>query len=147
MTAALKCSRAAASSIICGGAHIRGVSDTIPIFNKGKHLTYTLRSLHTIFCAVDLYFVDYNKKIVNDVALYQELYNFLLSNAKIGLVWGGYFKNRDYGHFELAITDNLKEQLFTMAYSNPEYVEKHIKEYLNKQKAKKNINISNKKSL
>ncbi|MGC9006750.1 MAG: hypothetical protein ACP5JX_04155 [Sulfurihydrogenibium sp.] len=117
------------------------------IFNKGRHLTYTLRSLHCIFCAVDMYFIDNDKNIINDVSLYQELYNFLLSNAKIGLVWGGFFKNKDYGHYELAITDNLKEQLFAMAYSNPEYVEKHIKEYLNKQKAKKNINISNKKSL
>ncbi len=114
------------------------------IFNKGKHLTYTLRSLHCIFCAVDLYFVDDNKKIINDGGLYEELYHFLLNNAKIGLAWGGYFKNKDYGHFELAITDNLKEQLFVMGYSSPAFVEKHIENYLKKVKAKKNIEISKK---
>ncbi|MGC8869001.1 MAG: hypothetical protein ACP5P7_05020 [Sulfurihydrogenibium sp.] len=116
------------------------------IFKRGKHLTYTLRSLHCIFSAVDLYFVDKDKKIINDVALYQELYGFLLDNSKIGLSWGGFYKNRDLGHFELAMSDILKEQLFTMQYSNVEYVEKHIESYLKKAKAKKNIEISKTKS-
>ncbi|MGC9188493.1 MAG: hypothetical protein ACP5F0_04275 [Sulfurihydrogenibium sp.] len=90
--------------------------------------------------------MDKDKNIINDVALYQELYGFLLENSKIGLAWGGYYKNRDLGHFELAMTDILKEQLFTMQYSNVEYVEKHIESYLRKVKAKKNIEISKTKS-
>jgi hypothetical protein len=116
------------------------------IFQRGKHLTYTLRSLHCIFSAVDLYFVDKDKKIINDGALYEELYHFRLENSKIGLSWGGYYKNRDLGHYELAMSDILKEQLFTMQYSSVEYVEKHIESYLKKVKAKKNIEISKTKS-
>jgi hypothetical protein len=102
------------------------------IFSLGNHKTYTLRSLHTIYCAVDLYFIDGNKKIINDKKLYNDLYNFFLQE-KVPVVWGGFLRNNDYGHFELALSDSIKEKLFSGSY-DLDTVDRIIKESLQRKK-------------
>ncbi len=103
-----------------------------PKFAKGKHKTYTLRSLHSIFSAVDIYFVAPDGSIINEPSKYKELYSFMAKYAPI--TWGGFFKNRDYGHYELALSEDTKEKLFSGSYTTPAGVDAVIRESLKKKK-------------
>jgi hypothetical protein len=100
-----------------------------------RHLTSTLRSLHTVFCAIDLYFIDKDKKIINNPTLYIDLYDFLNEHSlDVNIVWGGTFKIKDYGHYELALTDTVKDKLFEKKFKSPKYVDVIIKDSLKRQK-------------
>jgi hypothetical protein len=114
----------------------RGFADLLGIktMKADKHLTSTLRSLHTVFCAVDMYFIDNDKNIINNPTLYIDLYDYLVEHSEVNIVWGGTFKIKDYGHYELALTDAVKDKLFEKQFKSPEYVDVVIKDSLKRQK-------------